>query len=610
MRLLVLVLNIVVSASLLSYPVEMLAASKHKGSHKSHGKHHRLRGHGKTIIRDPGNVWDRIRAGMRIPKPTPPQTFSSLSRATSTIDTGTPSLAQPQQNNTTEQNNAIVASKYTRLGMQRQLLSRERLVSPSITSAPLQNYTRYGRQRLNTSRSSLVDANATISQSVQNRATRLLQPSADYLTPGAMARTRIRTQLAPPSTSSLTRSNPSMGSDVIAQHSERTVNETKTTAAPVTSVQSVTNNSMPQASSGMYKSTLGLGDKQRTRDEELWQKQATIYGRFKKQVNGYAQRPDYLSRVAERSRPYIYHVVQELSQHDMPLDLALLPVVESAYQATAQSPMSAAGIWQFIPGTGRDFNLVQNANYDARLDVTASTHAAVRFLSGLRNHFGDWLLALAAYNCGQGTVDAAISANRAAGLGTDYWSLNLPAETMDYVPRLLAVAHIFANPGGYGVRLSPVRNEAYFVKVRLDKKSDIDFLTGKELTMVAQMASLSYDHFCRLNPGFIQPKLTRDGPFSFLMPGSNANQLRDQLDSVAKFLSQPSQLSKTATGKAEAVKGADQPALPSVITDISATAPIKSPVSSSPFVSLQLGGGQPKTTPSIPSVLDVFQVPK
>lgn len=614
MRSLVLILNLVVSASLLSYSADMLAASKHKNSHRAHSKARHQRGRGKVVVRDPGNIWDRIRHGMRIPKPLPPQSFTSVYRspAPSAIDRPASTQLAPEQISDEAKDNAALESKYTRLGVHHQLLSRNRLAEPSIVRAPLQNYTRYGRQRLNTSRSALGDTNATIAQSLQNRHGHLLQPSANYLTPGSKAQTRIRTQLAPPSESSPGR-NPVISSEVIGrgdasggeslgrQHAEISVHGNKPLTAspkintmPVPSSTQTVQDSMQPAtpSSGMYVPKPGVIDRQRTREEEVWHRQATIYGRFKKQVNGYAQRPDYLSRIAERSRPYIYHVVEELSQHDMPLDLALLPVVESAYQATALSPMSAAGIWQFIPGTGRDFNLVQNANYDSRLDVTASTRAAVRFLSGLRNHFGDWLLALAAYNCGQGTVDAAINANRAAGLGTDYWSLNLPAETMDYVPRLLAVAHIFANPHGFGVSLNPVRNEPYFVKLRLDKKDDIGFLTGKDLTTVAQMASLSYEHFCRLNPGFIQPKLTKDGPFTFLLPGANANQLRDQLNSIAKFLGQPTPLPKNAPVNMATSKQAEQLTLPSAISELVPTEPLKPAAISSPFISLQIDVGK------------------
>lgn len=588
MRSLVLVLNLIVSASLVIYSTDMYAASghKHKSSVKSHRSKHK-RGHGKHAARDPGNVWDRIRAGMRISKPMPPQAFSSLQHANvPSASTASNSVsANPvsaDQQTANEKIQAELASKYTDLGRQHQILNRNRLTSPSVATAPLQNYTRYGRQRLNTTRSDLGAANATIAQSLQNRHGHLLQPSADYLTSGAQARTRIRTQLAPPSTSTPSSPDhmPNMSSEVSAKASDSSGYYTKK--------QHDTPPISPQADASTQLS--GLEFKQSAREEEIWKRQALIYGRFKKQVNGYGQRPDYLQRVAERSQPYLYHIVEELSQHDMPMELALLPVVESAFQATALSPMSAAGIWQFIPSTGRDFNLVQNANYDARLDVAASTRAAVRFLYGLKSHFGDWLLALAAYNCGQGTVDAAISANRALGLGTDYWSLTLPTETMDYVPRLLAVAQIFSNPGAYGLKLSPIRNEPYFVKVKIDRKADIDYLIGKDLTEVAQMANLSYGQFCQLNPAYIQPKLTPNGPFTFLMPSSHASKLRDSLDSIAKFLGQPAPLPKNAPVNTQSIQEASLAVMPLDISVASQGEAMDTPKISSPFVSLDLSG--------------------
>jgi soluble lytic murein transglycosylase-like protein len=600
MRILVLVLNIVVGASLSIYSTDMLAAAghkTHKGGHKSRSKGKRHHGHHKAVVRDPGNVWDRIRAGMRIPKPTPPQAFSSQGHSTAISKLPIPNQANVEQYDAKEKIDAALESKYTRLGVHHQLLSRSHIVSPNIATTPLQNYTRYGRQRLNASPSELGDTNATIAQALQNRQGRLLHPSPDYLTPGARVRTRIRTQLAPPSSSSLNRT-PSISSEIIANRSEPAMASTSNL-----SPQSAENNTkslpLPHASDTLTKKQPGLIDKQSTREEEIWRQQATIYGRVKKQINSYAQRPDYLQRVAERSRPYLYHIVEELGRHDMPMELALLPIVESAFQATALSPMNAAGIWQFIPSTGHDFNLAQDANYDARLDVTASTRAAVRFLYGLKSHFGDWLLALAAYNCGQGTVDAAINANRTAGLGTDYWSLNLPAETMDYVPRLLAVAQIFANPGVYGLRLNPNRNEPYFVKVKIDRRAHMDYLAGKDISTVAQMAGLSYGQFCRLNPGYIQSKLSTNGPFTFLMPGSHASKLRDSLDSIAKFLGQATQLSKNAPVKAESTKEAGQAAIPSIISAASPAMPIKPPTIASPFVSLDLGSQNKTATEAL-----------
>jgi soluble lytic murein transglycosylase-like protein len=209
--------------------------------------------------------------------------------------------------------------------------------------------------------------------------------------------------------------------------------------------------------------------------------------------------------------------------------------VESAYQPTALSNKDAAGIWQFIPSTGREYGLQQSADYDARLDITASTRAAIRFLSGLKDHFkGDWLLALAAYNCGQGAVDEAISRNQSEGLATDFWSLPLPAETQDYVPRLLALSSIFANPGSYGLKLRPVKNEPYFIKVSIDRKTDIDHLAKKDLRTIAKLADFNPDQFSLLNSAYIKSTLTGSGPFTLLMPISNANLLHQSLAFMAQ----------------------------------------------------------------------------
>ncbi len=258
--------------------------------------------------------------------------------------------------------------------------------------------------------------------------------------------------------------------------------------------------------------------------------QKSVYARVQKQIAWFSQRPEYLQMVAERARPYLYHIVEELSRHKLPLELALLPIVESAYKPTAQSPMSAAGLWQFIPSTGRDFNLKQNDEYDERLDVTTSTQAAIRFLAKLNKHFkGDWLLALAAYNCGQGNVDAAIRRNTARGLPTDYWSLSLPEETQNYVPRLLALANIFANPTRYQLHVKPVKNEPYFVKVNIDDQAEMAQLMNKDFKSVAALADISYEQFSRLNPGYLNKTLTGQGPFKFILPIANANKLQQKL---------------------------------------------------------------------------------
>jgi len=267
--------------------------------------------------------------------------------------------------------------------------------------------------------------------------------------------------------------------------------------------------------------------------EECRVRQNAAYARINRHIGGYGR--DYLQRVAERARPFLYHIVESLNKHGLPLDLALLPIVESAYQPTAYSTASAAGIWQFIPSTGREFGLEQTANYDARLDVIAETHTAIRFLSALRDHYGgDWWLALAAYNAGPGTVDAAISRNREAGLGRDFWSLELPAETMDYVPRLLALSSIFRNVGPTGLKLRSLRNEPYFIKVNIDREFEINHLVNKDLSAIAKLASFDAEEFKFLNAACLRPTLPNNQPLSFLLPIRNANLLHQSLAFLAQ----------------------------------------------------------------------------
>ncbi|CAG7857355.1 partial membrane-bound lytic murein transglycosylase D, partial [biofilm metagenome] len=267
--------------------------------------------------------------------------------------------------------------------------------------------------------------------------------------------------------------------------------------------------------------------------EECRLRQNASYARINRHIGGYGR--DYLQRVGERARPYLYHIVDALAKYGLPMDLALLPIVESAYQPTALSTASAAGIWQFIPSTGREFGLKQSVDYDERLHIMAETQAAVRFLSGLRDHYGgDWWLALAAYNAGQGTVDTAINRNREAGLGRDFWSLDLPAETMDYVPRLLALSSIFRNVGASGLKLRPLKNEPYFIKVNIDREIEINHLANKDLSAIAKLASFDAEEFGFLNAAYLKPTLPMGQSLSFLLPIRNANLLHQSLAFLAQ----------------------------------------------------------------------------
>jgi membrane-bound lytic murein transglycosylase D len=249
-----------------------------------------------------------------------------------------------------------------------------------------------------------------------------------------------------------------------------------------------------------------------------------------KHIQWYASRPDYLTRTSSRASLYLYHVVQELEKRGMPTELALLPVIESAFNPQALSTADAAGIWQFVPGTGRDFNLKQNMFKDERRGVLASTDAALTYLQRLYTMFGDWQLALAAYNWGEGNVQKAIQKNRALGKPTDFESLSelMPAETRNYVPKLQAVKNIIANPAQYGVVLPTIDNTPYFVAV--DKTSDID------LAVAAQLAEMSVDEFKALNPQFKKPVITGEST-KILLPKENAEKFNLNLAQWGRALS-------------------------------------------------------------------------
>ena len=234
-------------------------------------------------------------------------------------------------------------------------------------------------------------------------------------------------------------------------------------------------------------------------------------GRVQGELNWYTEHGAYLQRVANRARPYLYYIVQQVEARKMPLDIALLPVVESAFDPFAYSNGRAAGLWQFIPGTGRHWDLKQDWWYDGRRDVVASTRAALDYLQYLHDQFhGDWLLALAAYNSGGGTVTRAIERNARRGLPTDFWDLDLPTETRAYVPRLLAICNLVATQGHYGVDLPAIPNQAYLTQV--DAGGQIDLATA------ANLAGISTQQMYLLNPGFNRWATDPDGPTTLLVP--------------------------------------------------------------------------------------------
>ena len=242
-----------------------------------------------------------------------------------------------------------------------------------------------------------------------------------------------------------------------------------------------------------------------------------------KQEQWYSSRPEYITRMTERSRKYMYHIVEELERRKMPSELALLPFIESAFNPQAMSSAKAAGMWQFIPGTGRDFSLKQNTFRDDRRDVLASTRAALDYLQKLYGMFGDWHLALAAYNWGEGSVQRAIKKNQASGLGTQYSDLNMPAETRNYVPKLQAVKNIVANPQVFNARLPEIANHPYFLAVNITRDIDVP--------LAAKLADVKLDDFKALNPSANKPVILAAGTPQILLPWDNAGVFESNLAS-------------------------------------------------------------------------------
>lgn len=228
----------------------------------------------------------------------------------------------------------------------------------------------------------------------------------------------------------------------------------------------------------------------------------------------YTSRPDYILRMTERSRKYLFHIVEELERRQMPTELALLPFIESAFNPQAVSSAKAAGMWQFMPATGKDFDLKQNAFRDDRRDVLASTRAALDYLQKLHGMFGDWHLALAAYNWGQGSVSRAIAKNQKAGLGTGYLDLNMPAETREYVPKLQAVKNIVANPQSFRTELPLIANHPYFQQVQITRDIDV--------VLAARLADIKIEDFKALNPSAHRPVILAAGSPTILLPWDNA----------------------------------------------------------------------------------------
>ena len=242
--------------------------------------------------------------------------------------------------------------------------------------------------------------------------------------------------------------------------------------------------------------------------------------RVQQQLDWYKRHPSYINRVVERGRRYLHYIVEETERRGLPMEYALLPIVESAFDPFAYSHGRASGLWQFIPGTGRHFGLDQSWWHDDRRDVVASTNAALTYLDQLAQRFdGDPTLALAAYNSGGGTVSSAIRRNNRKGKPTDYWSLDLPRETRHYVPKLIAIAKIFDDPEAHGVELPPLEDEPYFDVVETGGQID--------LAHAAELAGVDVDEIYLLNPSYNRWATRPEGPHRLLVPVASADRFRD-----------------------------------------------------------------------------------
>lgn len=271
-----------------------------------------------------------------------------------------------------------------------------------------------------------------------------------------------------------------------------------------------------------------------TRHDNLWDRLFDLYDLppiehedIDRELEWFVNHPTYLDRVQTRAEPFLYSIVRQLEKHEIPGEIALLPIIESAFQPHAVSPAHAAGIWQFIPETGKRYGLKQNRSYDGRRDVYASTRAAIKYLKKLHNDFnGDWLLAIAAYNCGEGAVARAIQKNLAHNKPTDFWSLDLPGETRAYVPRLLAVAKLFEGADQYGIDLHHIPNTAVFKPVKVSTQLD--------LALAADAADIPLNKLQELNPGFKHKIADADGSYRLFIPAEKTDEFKSALYRLAQ----------------------------------------------------------------------------
>ncbi|MBI4205693.1 MAG: transglycosylase SLT domain-containing protein [Betaproteobacteria bacterium] len=242
----------------------------------------------------------------------------------------------------------------------------------------------------------------------------------------------------------------------------------------------------------------------------------------------YSSRPDYVARMIERSSRVLFHVVEEVERRQMPAEVALLPMIESAYNPQAYSRAHASGMWQFIPSTGKLYGLQQNWWYDGRRDIVAATNAALDYLEKLHGMFGDWELALASYNWGEGAVGRAVARNQARGLPADYESLTMPNETRNYLPKLQAVKNIISDPARFGLALADIPNESYFATLTTPRHIDVE--------LAARFAEISIEEFRFLNPAHNKPVINAHAAETIVLPKNKVETFQRNLQNHTKPL--------------------------------------------------------------------------
>lgn len=243
----------------------------------------------------------------------------------------------------------------------------------------------------------------------------------------------------------------------------------------------------------------------------------------------YSSRPEYIKRFVDRGSLYLHYIVEQVEKRGMPMEVALLPVIESAFTAKAMSRAKASGIWQFIPSTGKNYGLTQNWWRDNRNDVIAATDAALNYLQRLHDMFGNWELALAAYNCGEGCVGRAIAANQKRGLPADYLSLKLPPETRNYLPKLIAVKNIVLSPGTYGIEIESIPDSPYFATVQAPARIDVK--------LAASLAEMDEDEFIALNAAHNKPvAVSASGMNTLVLPVDKVETFKTNLEAYDKPL--------------------------------------------------------------------------